>query len=71
MKNRWGVDEMKCEVCGESYNVAETKVRFNHIFDGLDYTREIDGHLCLGCAVEKMNNIIRSQDGYEEPESFY
>lgn len=61
---------MRCNRCGESYRVEEAKMIFNDHFNGLDYSSEIDGHLCPGCAIQEMDNRIRSQEGYEEPELY-
>ncbi len=60
---------MKCEKCGCKYLVEDAIYDFEkHFGDGLDYRSEISGHLCADCAIDYMEDVIRSQDGYFEDE---
>lgn len=57
---------MKCDNCNTSYTKGDAVNEFERRMDGLSYTSEIDGKLCGDCAVDFMENKIRSQLGYAE-----
>ncbi len=63
---------MKCTNCEVRSTKAEAAAEFDaHHGYGISYKDEITGvdeELCGGCAIEYMDNVIRSQDGYVEPE---
>lgn len=58
---------MKCINCGCKFDREEAEYQFETEYDGLIYGLEVKG-LCGDCAIERMHDIITSQEGYYEEE---
>ena len=58
---------MICEICGTEYDREDAEYMFEDYFNfDLSYYMEIDGHLCGDCAINYVENKIKSQDDYRE-----
>ena len=66
---------VKCGRCGTNFLVGDATNQFESHFGGLDYQSEITWgapeRLCGDCSIDWMENVIRSQPGYVEPEDWY